>query len=74
MPALDLFTERTLQSEIDKYRSKKTTIIITYRLSTIQNADQIYVLMEDKSLKREHRKLMNQGFTYKTFVLQEGHV
>lgn len=42
--ALDTETEFLVQKNIDKLRKGKTTIIIAHRISTIQNADVIYVL------------------------------
>jgi ATP-binding cassette, subfamily B, bacterial PglK len=40
--ALDLETENEIVSEIQKYKGKKTIIIIAHRLSTLRNCDVIY--------------------------------
>lgn len=42
--ALDAETERQVQRYIDEVRRGKTTIVIAHRLSTVENADMIYVL------------------------------
>jgi ABC-type multidrug transport system fused ATPase/permease subunit len=43
---LDLETERQLQQAIDETRKGLTTIVIAHRLSTVRNADIIYVMKE----------------------------
>lgn len=42
--ALDLDTERTIVRNLDRIRSGQMTVIIAHRLSTVMNADKIYVL------------------------------
>lgn len=42
--ALDAETERELQQHIDGMRRGRTTIVIAHRLSTVENADILYVL------------------------------
>jgi ABC-type multidrug transport system fused ATPase/permease subunit len=42
--ALDMATERAVQESIDEWRKGSTTIVIAHRLSTVQNADVVYVL------------------------------
>lgn len=42
--ALDLETERQVQRHLDEQRKGKTTIVIAHRLSTVIDADVIYVL------------------------------
>jgi ATP-binding cassette, subfamily B, heavy metal transporter len=42
--ALDSFTEREIQSALERVSRGRTTIVIAHRLSTVVNADQILVL------------------------------
>ncbi|MCI3921601.1 ABC transporter ATP-binding protein/permease [Paenibacillus sp. TRM 82003] len=44
--ALDLDTERELQAAIDEERRGLTTIVIAHRLSTVRNADLIFVMAD----------------------------
>lgn len=46
--ALDSENERRIQSAIDGLHEQITIIVITHRLSTIRNADQIYVLEQGR--------------------------
>lgn len=64
--ALDTETEFLVQKNIDKLRKGKTTIIIAHRISTIQNADVIYVL--DKGnvvVMGTHEKLLAESGVYR---------
>lgn len=64
--ALDTETEFCVQKNIDKLREGKTTIIIAHRISTIQNADIIYVLDKGKvAAKGTHERLMSESPIYK---------
>lgn len=63
--ALDTETEFSVQKNIDKLRKGKTTIIIAHRISTIQNADIIFVLDKGKIVaKGPHEKLMSDSPIY----------
>ena len=42
--ALDSFTEREIQSALERVSRGRTTIVIAHRLSTVVNADEILVL------------------------------
>lgn len=64
--ALDTETEFCVQKNIDELRKGKTTIIIAHRISTIQNADIIYVLDKGKVVaKGTHESLMSESPIYK---------
>jgi ABC-type multidrug transport system fused ATPase/permease subunit len=63
--ALDVETERRLQHAIDESRRGLTTIIIAHRLSTVQNADIIYVMHEGKLAEAgTHEGLLEQAGVY----------
>lgn len=64
--ALDTETEYRVQQNIDKLRQGKTTIIIAHRMSTIQNADFIYVLDKGRVVAQgTHETLMTESLIYK---------
>ncbi|WP_243182620.1 ABC transporter ATP-binding protein [Clostridium gasigenes] len=64
--ALDTETEFYVQKNIDKLRKGKTTIIIAHRISTIQNADIIYVLDKGNVVAQgTNESLMTESPVYK---------
>src|SRR5258708_8458010 len=63
--ALDSFTEREIQSALERVSRGRTTIVIAHRLSTVINADEILVL--DKGVIAErgsHQELLARGGIY----------
>jgi len=62
--ALDVHTETKLQLELLDFLKDKTVITIAHRLSTVKNADFIYVL--------EEGKIVQQG-THEALETEEGH-
>lgn len=50
--ALDNITQESLMKAIEPILKTKTTIIITHRLSTIKNADYVYVLQEHRVVEQ----------------------
>jgi len=64
--------EEKIMEEIDTYLCGKTTIIIAHRLSTVRNADYIYVI-ENGSVVEEgtHDKLMLKNGAYKKMYMSE---
>ena len=63
---------KKIMEEIDTYLCGKTTIIIAHRLSTVRNADYIYVI-ENGSVVEEgtHDKLMLKNGAYKKMYMSE---
>ncbi len=50
--ALDSESERVVQQSIDSLRGDKTVIVIAHRLSTVRNADTIFVLKEGRVVEQ----------------------
>jgi ABC-type transport system involved in Fe-S cluster assembly fused permease/ATPase subunit len=63
--ALDTFTEREIQSALDRVSRGRTTLVIAHRLSTVVNADQILVLDKGEIVERgAHEELLALGGVY----------
>ncbi len=61
--AVDNETEAAIQVSLERITVNRTTIAIAHRLSTVRNADRIYVM--------EHGKLVEWG-THEQLLLQQG--
>ena len=61
--ALDANSEHAVQETLDHLMANKTTIIVAHRISTIKNADRIYVL--------ENGEIVEEG-TYQSLVAKQG--
>ena len=63
--ALDMTTENIVQNHIDEIRKNKTTIIIAHRISTIKNADIIFVMDKGTIVnKGTHDELIKSSRIY----------
>jgi ATP-binding cassette, subfamily B, heavy metal transporter len=63
--ALDSFTEREIQSALERVSRGRTTIVIAHRLSTVVSADQILVLDKGAIAERgTHEALLARGGVY----------
>jgi len=70
--ALDVHTEALLQTELEPLLKDKTVITIAHRLSTVKNADTIYVLNEGEIVQRgSHEELEEQEGHYNEFVKRQ---
>lgn len=70
--SVDTYTERLLQKGIEKIIEGRTTFIIAHRLSTVQNADRIFVVEDGRIVEiGTHDELMRKrGIYYKMFMSQ----
>lgn len=67
--ALDTESERIVQQSIEQWHGEKTLILIAHRLSTVRNADIIYVLAEGRVLESgRHDDLMQRNGLYASMV------
>lgn len=71
--ALDTQSEKIVQAALDKARSGRTCITIAHRLTTVQNADVIYVLENGEVVEKgSHDELMERGKKYaKLYKMQQ---
>jgi ABC-type multidrug transport system fused ATPase/permease subunit len=67
--ALDNQSESIVQAALDQARLGRTTIVVAHRLSTIRNADLIYVMDQGKLAEvGTHDDLMKRGDIYYKLV------
>jgi ATP-binding cassette subfamily C protein len=70
--ALDVHTEAKLQTIIEPILKDKTVITIAHRLSTVKNADSIYVLDAGEIVQRgTHEELEDEEGHYMEFVKKQ---
>lgn len=72
--ALDVESERVVQQALQRLMTKRTTIIVAHRLSTIKNADQISVIESGKIIEQgTHSSLVENedGSYFKLINLQQ---
>lgn len=70
--ALDTESERAVQNALDQWHGKKTLILIAHRLSTVRNADVIYVIGQGKVVESgSHRQLVDLDGVYAHMVRQQ---
>lgn len=70
--ALDTESERTVQAALDNASAGRSTIVVAHRLSTIMNADIIYVM--EKGIVIEsgtHKSLLEKGGAYTELVAKQ---
>ncbi|WP_119155610.1 lipid A export permease/ATP-binding protein MsbA [Caldimonas tepidiphila] len=67
--ALDTESERVVQQSIEQWHGEKTLVLIAHRLSTVRNADRIYVLSDGRVVEAgTHAELMERGGLYAGMV------
>ena len=70
--ALDFRTESVLRAALKEKTGESTVLIVTQRVSTVKNADQIVVLDEGELVgKGTHQELMDSCETYREIALSQ---
>jgi ATP-binding cassette subfamily B protein len=70
--ALDFKTDAALRRALKQHAGHSTRLIVTQRISTIKNADQIVVVDEGRVIgKGNHRELMRTCETYREIALSQ---
>ena len=63
--ALDATSERLVQIALERLQKGRTTIVVAHRLSTIMNADIIYVMSHGRIIESgSHAQLLSSGGAY----------
>jgi ATP-binding cassette subfamily B protein len=70
--ALDAETEARIKRALDKLRQGRTTFIIAHRLSTVANADTIYVLENGRIIQQGRFKELAKGTGLFARMVAEG--
>ena len=65
LSAVDVNTERTILNHLRSHFGKRTIVIVSHRVSAVQEADQIIVLDEGKVVERgTHDELLKKAGFY----------
>ncbi|MBR2616624.1 MAG: ABC transporter ATP-binding protein [Clostridia bacterium] len=63
--ALDTVTERQIQASLEELSKGRTTVVVAHRLSTVKNADLIYVITKEGVAESgTHEELLKLGGVY----------
>lgn len=67
--SLDTESEKLVQDALDRIMQNSTAIVVAHRLSTVKNADRIYVMQDGEIIEQgKHSELIKQNGVYKKLV------
>ncbi len=70
--ALDTESEHVVQEALDTLMRGRTTFVIAHRLSTVRNADVIFVVEEGRIVERgRHEELLSRESRYRSYYLKQ---
>ena len=70
--ALDTESEHVVQEALDTLMRGRTTFVIAHRLSTVRNADVIFVVEDGRIVERgRHEELLSRESRYRSFYLTQ---
>ncbi|KAF6200545.1 hypothetical protein GE061_004988 [Apolygus lucorum] len=71
--ALDVESEKVVQLALDRAREGRTSVVVSHRLSTVQNADKIVVIQKGCIVESgtHHELIANQGFYFQLVQKQQ---
>ena len=70
--SVDTDTEAQILKDLEPILKRKTTVLVSHRISTVKRADRIYVLDDGKIVEEgSHLKLLSLGGTYKNIYLKQ---
>ena len=72
LSSVDIKTEKNILKNLKNFTNKKTTIIISHRISSIKHCDKIIVLKKGKIIEQGNHKSLNKNNSYynKLFIKQ----
>lgn len=72
LSAVDTETEERILQQLDAVMKKRSTLIISHRVSSVKNADQIIVMENGRLTEQgDHQSLMEQGGYYRMMYDQQ---
>lgn len=70
--SVDTVTEAIIQRALSRLLSGRTAVVIAHRLSTVRNADRIFVIDEGRIIEEgKHEELVASGGLYRTLYEQQ---
>jgi len=70
--SVDTMTEMLIQEALQRLLARRTALVIAHRLSTVRNADRIYVIDDGRIIEQgSHNELLDRGGLYHDLYEQQ---